>query len=248
MLYVPCSSWSALSSSSVSCGMWISCSGVRWTLVYSLKWAHVLCMPHTIVALFTWFHRFNLQLLPSNSNLPWFPPPPVTLTIHPEEVWLGALLMLMSLMSVYTVETHSTWLVVSYTRPSSFTFVLLSIKDNLVSIQLANSGTDLDVANLDICTPYWFVARAASCAAEAFSDPAKLELRDVTPFFFKFDLNDDSTCDDWIKIDVDGKISNTKSAMMDALDSTTCGFISVGCFANSSYTCPSPSGKTVVFR
>ncbi len=115
---------------------------------------------------------------------------------------------------------------------------------------LGTSTSTLEVPGLDICTQYWFIARAATCAVEAFSEPFQVTLRDTASFEFVFTLSDnDGSCDNWIKEDTMDKISAFESSLLSVLDSTVCNFIQVGCFAQSAFSCEDEDdAKTVTFR
>ncbi len=111
-----------------------------------------------------------------------------------------------------------------------------------------SSATVLDVPGLDICTQYWFVARAATCAVEAFSEPFQVTLRDTDTFVLLFDLPDsEGECDNWIIIDTIDKITGIENTLISVLDSTVCDFIRVGCFSQSTFSCEQ-GGNTVTFR
>ncbi len=126
------------------------------------------------------------------------------------------------------------------------------VQENLVGTQtvptIGSSVSVLDVPGLDICTRYWFIARAATCAAEAFSEPSRVELRDTDTFEFIFNLFDDEgSCSDWIKVATMDKINAIETTLKAVLDSTVCGFIQVGCFDSSTFRCSDTEGKTVKF-
>ena len=125
------------------------------------------------------------------------------------------------------------------------------MQENLVGTQsvpsIGASVSTLDVPGLDICRRYWFVARAATCAAEAFSEPSIVELRDTDTFEFVFTLPDDedSCDDDWLK---GANVECVENKLKAVLDSTVCGFIKVGCFDSSAFSCSDDEPKSVTFR
>ncbi len=127
------------------------------------------------------------------------------------------------------------------------------MQENLVGTQsvpsIGASVSTLDVPGLDICTRYWFVARAATCAAEAFSEASIVELRDTDTFEFVFNLSDDEgSCDDWIKGATMECVTAIENKLKAVLDSTVCGFIKVGCFDSSAFSCSDDEPKSVTFR
>ena len=130
--------------------------------------------------------------------------------------------------------------------------MILSHQDNLIDTRVVPTGAasskQYDIDGLDICTEYWVIARAATCAAEEFSDPFKVELGDVTNFMFSFELLSTTTCEDWIKIKYDENVAAMETTMMNTLDSTLCNFIRVGCFSGSAFTCDTEKQGTVYFR
>ena len=114
----------------------------------------------------------------------------------------------------------------------------------------AASSKQIDVNGLDVCTEYWLVARAATCAAEEFSDPFKAELRDITDFTFSFKL-DGSTiprCEDWLKTQYAQNIDAVEREMTNTMNLAQCGLIQVSCFSGSAFTCNPEKPDTVYFR
>ena len=114
----------------------------------------------------------------------------------------------------------------------------------------AASSKQIDVNRLDVCTEYWLIARAATCAAEEFSDPFKAELRDVTGFTFSFKLDGSAIprCEDWLKTQYAQNIEAVESEMMGTMNQAQCGLLQVNCFAGSAFTCNSQKQDTVYFR
>ena len=123
-------------------------------------------------------------------------------------------------------------------------------QDNRVSTVVVPTGApssrQTDIDGLDICTEYWLVARAASCAAEEFSDPFKVELRNVTDFMFSFAII--PHCEDWVNSSCNENIISIENILKGTLTSTLCGFIQVGCFSGSAFTCNSERPNRVYFR
>ncbi len=106
----------------------------------------------------------------------------------------------------------------------------------------------VDIDGLEICTVYQIVARAATCAEEASSDPHTIDLVDVTIFDFIVDLNGASTCNDYIDKDTGETVTNIERSMQEALLSTDCGSFSVSCFASSVLECSRDNPTVVYFR
>ena len=127
-------------------------------------------------------------------------------------------------------------------------------QDNLVSTVVVPTGSassrQTDIERLDICTEYWLVARAATCAAEEFSDPFKVELPDVTDFMFSFEIDGSAIprCEDWVNATYNENIVIVENELKTTLNSTLCGFIQVGCFSDSAFTCNSERPNRVYFR
>ena len=67
----------------------------------------------------------------------------------------------------------------------------------MIPVTAGQTSTSINLPN--ICTTYQVVAKAATCAADAFSDPATISLVDVTIFDFIADLKGVSTCNNFIK-------------------------------------------------
>ena len=116
----------------------------------------------------------------------------------------------------------------------------------MIPVTAGQTSTSINLPN--ICTTYQVVAKAATCAADAFSDPATISLVDVTIFDFIVDLKGVSTCNDYIKNDNTEAIAALERSMMQALLSTDCGSFSVTCFANSALECSRDNPGVVYFR
>ncbi len=113
---------------------------------------------------------------------------------------------------------------------------------------MAAGQSTIDIEGLDICTAYQIVARAATCADEASSDPHTIDLVDVTLLDFIVDLNGASTCTDYVQNDNGETVTNIERSMQEALLSTDCGSFSVSCFANSALECSRDNPSVIYFR
>ena len=114
-------------------------------------------------------------------------------------------------------------------------------------VQITSSDrTDID--GLDLCTTYWFVARAATCGAEAFSTPYKLELQDATLFTLAFDLSDLEECNTWTAADNAMRINAIEQTLNSTLYSAACRLILVDCFAGSTLSCSADDQRVAIFR
>ena len=105
-----------------------------------------------------------------------------------------------------------------------------------------------DIAGLDLCTTYWFVARVASCESEVFSSPYKLELQDSTIFTIDFDVSELGECDTWIVANNAMKISTIEQTLNTTVYSKACGLILVQCFAGSTLSCSTNDQSVATFR
>lgn len=108
------------------------------------------------------------------------------------------------------------------------------------------SGITYDIPGLDICTPYWLVARAATCGAEANSVPFKLDLGDAA--LFTLDLQLQQECSAWININNAMKINAIEKALNETLYDTPCKLILVNCFSGSTLTCSAKDSTYAAFR
>ncbi len=122
------------------------------------------------------------------------------------------------------------------------------MQTNPVTIPVTAGQSSTVISGLSICTTYQVVARAATCASEALSEPQTISLVDVTMFDFIVNLNGASTCTDYIKTDNTAAIGALERSMQQALLSTDCGSFSVSCFANSALECSRDNPGVVYFR
>ncbi len=124
----------------------------------------------------------------------------------------------------------------------------LSMQDNLVRSVPVSSPTDstIDLNNLDVCTPYWFTVRAATCGDESSSIPAKVELDDTKSFELNFKLEDASSCTSFVQSEGDSSVTRLEQSMTEAL--LSCERMVVSCFAGSAVTCSRSDASLVTFR
>lgn len=108
------------------------------------------------------------------------------------------------------------------------------------------TSTVIDVPG--ICTSYVVVAKAATCAADALSNPQTISLVDVTMFDFIVNLEGASNCNEYVQNDNSEAIAALERSMMQALLSTDCGSFSVTCFAGSVLECSRDNPGVVYFR
>lgn len=105
-----------------------------------------------------------------------------------------------------------------------------------------------DILGLDICTIYWFVARSATCGAEAFSDPFRLPLQDATVFTVDFGLRELGDCNTWIASETALKINTIEQTLNTTLYSAACQLILVDCFSGSTLSCSAVDESLAIFR
>lgn len=105
-----------------------------------------------------------------------------------------------------------------------------------------------DITGLDLCTTYWFVARAAICGADVFSPAFQLELQDAILFTLDFDLSGLGECNAWIATDNALKISAIEQTFNNTVYSMECGLILVDCFAGSALSCSANDPSLAIFR
>ena len=171
-------------------------------------------------------------------------------------LWYGSLFQLMFLISKSILDQSSMrcYFTLNTNVLKLMQYMLSLCQDHLVRTVVVSTGAassrQTDVDRLDVCTEYWLVARAATCAAEEFSDPFKVELLNVTDFGFSFEL-DSSTiphCEDWVNTMYEENINIVENGMKNTLNSTLCGFIQASCFSGSIFTCNSERPDAVYFR
>ncbi len=110
---------------------------------------------------------------------------------------------------------------------------IILLQDNLIRSDKVSSSTDteIDFTRLDVCTPYWFVVRTATCGDAASSAPTKVDLDDTKLFELSCKLKDDNICTSFIQTESEQTVSNIEDSMNSTLRSTDCGAFAVSCFA-----------------
>ncbi len=100
-----------------------------------------------------------------------------------------------------------------------------------------------------MCTPYWFVVRAATCGDAASSAQTKVDLDDTKLFELSFKLKDDNSCTSFIQTESKQTVSIIEESMNSTLRSTDCDpAFAVSCFAGSAVTCSGSDASLVYFR
>ncbi|XP_064384249.1 uncharacterized protein LOC135333252 isoform X3 [Halichondria panicea] len=123
--------------------------------------------------------------------------------------------------------------------------------DNEVSFPGTIEGNQYSISGLDACTTYWFAVKSASCAAEVFSSPARLNTSsDVSPFDFSIQLQGNESCAQWVGLNTTKKISELEKLMLSILHSDTesCNLRDTYCFKETVLECISdyPSTASIV--
>ncbi len=109
-------------------------------------------------------------------------------------------------------------------------------------------NTAISLTELDVCTPYWFVVRAATCGDAASSAPVKVDLDDTKLFELSFKLEDADRCTSFKQSESKQTVSKIEDLMNITLLSTDCGAFAVSCFAGSVLTCDGSDASLVYFR
>lgn len=102
--------------------------------------------------------------------------------------------------------------------------------------------------NLEVCTSYQIVIRAATCADEATSDAVSINVEDITKFDLILEKNDGTMCTDFIRADTSDVVTMIEDAMRNALLINNCGSSSVTCFSDSTLECSREDPNNVYFR
>ncbi|XP_064384964.1 uncharacterized protein LOC135333878 isoform X2 [Halichondria panicea] len=122
-------------------------------------------------------------------------------------------------------------------------------EDNLIRSDKVSSpiNTAISLTELDVCTPYWFVVRAATCGDAASSAPVKVDLDDTKLFELSFKLEDADRCTSFKQSESKQTVSKIEDLMNITLLSTDCGAFAVSCFAGSVLTCDGSDASLVYF-
>ena len=81
----------------------------------------------------------------------------------------------------------------------------------------SSTDTEIDLTGLDVCTPYWFMVRAATCGDAASSTPMKVDLDDTKLFELSFKLEDADRCTSFKQSENDQTVSNIEDIMNNTL-------------------------------